>query len=113
MRVRWKESARVAALVNAKPNQCFTNCYQVRRKLEDYKRSPIVRGTVVVNTGDEICEEPHVWLEKNGWIIDPTIVLVCTKDDVLSYKPLRKFEKLPKVARIHVGLMPLGDFYED
>ena len=113
MRVRWKESARVAALVSAEANRCFTNCYRAKRRLEDYKGALIVRGTVVLQTDDEICEEPHVWIEKNGWIIDPTLVLVCTKGDRFTYKPLRKFEKLPKVARLSGCLVPLGDFYHD
>ena len=113
MRVRWKESQRVAALVNAVANQCFTNCFWVKKSLECYKKALIVRGTVILRIDDESWEEPHVWLEKNGWIIDPTLVLVRTEGDKFTHKPVRKFKKLPKVGQFCGVLVPLGDFCAD
>lgn len=112
-RVKWKESARVATLVAAKPNQCFTNCYRVIKRVEGYKAAMLVRSTVTLQTADDTCEEPHVWIEMGGWIIDPTLIVVREKGDKCIFKTIRKFSKLPKVARLFGGLVPQGDFYGD
>ncbi len=113
MRVKWRESARVAALVKAKPNRCFTNCYRVIKQVDGYDAALLVRGVLTLQTPNDTAEEEHVWIEKDGGIIDPTITLVRKKGEIYRYRPKRKFNKLPKVGRVDGALFPLGNFYDE
>lgn len=103
-RCRWGESKRLAYLSDCQPNRCFGNCYKIVKSGYD---AVMVRGRV--RLGD--VQEDHVWLERDGWIIDPTIALVREPGESYSYQPTQHYYTLPSAFKFRGMWIPGGDFF--
>ena len=59
--------------VSIQQGQCYRNCRQVIQHYKEYRDAIYVEGFWHSDTGSYI---PHAWIEREGWVIDPTSALV-------------------------------------
>ena len=85
MRTNWKLSAKVAEELGAVPKECYKNGVLAAIRLD----AVYVEGHVLDSRIGFVFD--HGWVEHNGEIIDPTLVLINGHEEDYSYFPAERW----------------------
>ncbi len=87
--IAYDFSRALALLIGARPHECFVNAWSAFIECADlFRGGTFVEGWLLIECETEVLVIEHGWLiQSNGWIVDPSIVLLVEDHQQVQFFP--------------------------